>query len=172
MTSADFEGILKKYEAIVRKTVKWLVRKMPGWISRDDMAADGILGLWKAYLNYDPRKGTFQSYARRRILGEILDGLRTRSKWKRKRKPLFFPIDPESEKLGMEHRFTRLEMEDALELLKTLPKRSQEMVYGKFALGKTYQTIGRENGVCEARACQIVKEAIRELQRRMKVVPA
>ena len=49
---------------------------LPVHVDLDDLIHAGILGLFDAASKYDPRKGSFHSYAKHRIKGAILDSLR------------------------------------------------------------------------------------------------
>ena len=52
-------------------------RHLPAHVEVDDLRANGILGLVDAVAKFDPSKGVkLESYARHRVRGAILDGLR------------------------------------------------------------------------------------------------
>lgn len=61
----------------VRRTARWLVRRVGPAIALDDLCAYGAEGLFQAARRYRPDRGVhFRSYARTRVLGAMLDGLR------------------------------------------------------------------------------------------------
>lgn len=50
---------------------------LPPNIDYNDLVSDGMIGLMKAWDNFDPKRGVkFETYASYRIRGEILDGLK------------------------------------------------------------------------------------------------
>jgi len=50
---------------------------LPPNIEYSDLVSDGMIGLMKAWDNFDPKRGVkFETYASYRIRGEILDGLK------------------------------------------------------------------------------------------------
>jgi RNA polymerase sigma factor for flagellar operon FliA len=60
------------------KRVALKIRKgLPAHVQMDDLSSDGVLGLIDAVAKFDPSKTVkLETYARRRICGSILDGLR------------------------------------------------------------------------------------------------
>jgi RNA polymerase sigma factor FliA len=63
---------------LVRKVALKMHRRLPAHVEVDDLVGEGALGLLDAVRKFDPRKRVkFESYARHRIRGAILDGLRT-----------------------------------------------------------------------------------------------
>lgn len=59
------------------RIAKKLVRKLPPSVEVDDLFQCGMVGLLKALQKYDAAKGKFETYAGHRILGEMLDHLRS-----------------------------------------------------------------------------------------------
>ena len=52
-------------------------RHLPAHVEVDDLTANGVLGLVDAVAKFDPSKGVkLETYARHRVRGAILDGLR------------------------------------------------------------------------------------------------
>ncbi len=50
---------------------------LPPNIDYNDLVSDGMIGLMKAWDNFDPKRGVkFETYASYRVRGEILDGLK------------------------------------------------------------------------------------------------
>ncbi len=49
----------------------------------DELESDGMLGLTRAAGRYVPMDASFRTYANRRVVGEMMDGLRRRPFWNR-----------------------------------------------------------------------------------------
>ena len=63
---------------LVRKVALKMHQRLPVHVEVDDLVGEGVLGLLDAVRKFDARKRVkFESYARHRIRGAILDGLRT-----------------------------------------------------------------------------------------------
>jgi len=73
--SLDLE--IKKYLPFVKNIAFKILRELPDHVILDDLIQDGCLGLLDALKGHDPSRGaSFKTYARIRIRGAILDGLR------------------------------------------------------------------------------------------------
>jgi len=75
---ADTENALvEKYLPLVASVMGRLAMTLPDHVDQDDLYSVGLVGLLQAMRNYDPSCGTsFESYARVRIRGAMLDELR------------------------------------------------------------------------------------------------
>ncbi len=73
------EEIVELYYPIVKRIVKKLVVKMPEGFEEEDFIQVGMLGLLKAFDNWDTSKSfsEFKSYANTKIRGAILDKIRS-----------------------------------------------------------------------------------------------
>ena len=60
---------------LVRKVARRVSRLIPS-ADFDDLIGDGSVGLIRAVDSFDPARGTLEAYARRLILGAMLNGLR------------------------------------------------------------------------------------------------
>jgi RNA polymerase sigma factor for flagellar operon FliA len=70
-------ALVEQYLPLVRSTVGRLAMTLPDHVDHDDLHSAGLVGLLQALRNYDPACGTsFESYARVRIRGAMLDELR------------------------------------------------------------------------------------------------
>ncbi|NLM96234.1 MAG: FliA/WhiG family RNA polymerase sigma factor [Halanaerobiaceae bacterium] len=73
----SFQELVLRYLPLVKYTVGRIKMMVPGFIEEDDLISYGILGLIDAIHKYDYKKGVlFETYASRRIRGEIIDNLR------------------------------------------------------------------------------------------------
>jgi len=69
--------IVEKYVPLVRNVVGRLAMSLPPHVDGEELYSAGLTGLLNAVRNYNPSAGTsFETYARLRIRGAILDELR------------------------------------------------------------------------------------------------
>jgi RNA polymerase sigma factor for flagellar operon FliA len=69
--------LVRKYLPLVKTIVGRVAIALPKHIDADDLISAGLIGLINAIRNYDPTGGcSFESYARTRIKGAVLDELR------------------------------------------------------------------------------------------------
>jgi RNA polymerase sigma factor for flagellar operon FliA len=72
------EILILHYAPLVRKLAKGMHFKLPAVIEYADLVSYGFLGLLDAIERYDPEKGIdFKAYAKTRINGGIIDGIRS-----------------------------------------------------------------------------------------------
>jgi RNA polymerase sigma factor FliA len=70
-------ALVEQYLPLVRSAVGRLAITLPEHVGHDDLHSAGLVGLLQALRNYDPSCNTsFESYARVRIRGAMLDELR------------------------------------------------------------------------------------------------
>lgn len=75
--SATEAQLVEKYIPLVRTVVGRLAMTLPPHVDSEDLYSAGLGGLLNAVRQYDPTAGTaFETYARLRIRGSILDELR------------------------------------------------------------------------------------------------
>ena len=76
-SSQTENALVERYLPLVRYAVGRLAMTLPDHVDRDDLHSAGLVGLLQSLRNYDPASGTsFESYARLRIRGAMLDELR------------------------------------------------------------------------------------------------
>jgi RNA polymerase sigma factor for flagellar operon FliA len=75
---ADAENALvQKYLPLVASIAARLAMTLPDHVDQDDLYSAGLVGLLQAVRNYDPTCGaSFETYARTRVRGAMLDELR------------------------------------------------------------------------------------------------
>ncbi len=74
---ATENALVEQYLPLVRSALGRLAMSLPEHVDQDDLNSAGLVGLLQALRNYDPGCGTsFESYARLRIRGAMLDELR------------------------------------------------------------------------------------------------
>jgi len=70
-------ALVEKYLPLVSTAMGRLAMTLPDHVDRDDLYSAGLVGLLQALRNYDPTCGApFESYARVRVRGAMLDELR------------------------------------------------------------------------------------------------
>jgi RNA polymerase sigma factor for flagellar operon FliA len=70
-------ALVEQYLPLVSSLVGRLAMTLPDHVSQDDLQSAGLIGLLQALRNYDPASGnSFETYARVRIRGAMLDELR------------------------------------------------------------------------------------------------
>ena len=75
--SQNENALVERYLPLVRYAVARLAITLPDHVDRDDLHSAGLVGLLQSLRNYDPASGTsFETYARLRIRGAMLDELR------------------------------------------------------------------------------------------------
>ena len=73
----DREEMVKKHLSLVSFIANRLAIGLPDWIDNRDLISAGVIGLIDAVNNFDPSKGIkFETYAKTRIRGSIIDELR------------------------------------------------------------------------------------------------
>ena len=154
---------------------------------RDDLRAAAFLGLWEAWLKFDPDKGYhFLTFARRRIYGACIDELR---RWLKRHNPhgiTFHSLDALKERgqqngdlsepwepadSAAQFDFERLEAELSLDpALSTLTPRARYIVDQTLVSDeRTLQSLGDELGLHESRISQIRTEAIHQLRKELAI---
>jgi len=74
---ASEEELVKKYLPLVKTVVGRLAMSLPPHVDPEDLHSAGLMGLLNALRQYKPQTGVpFESYARVRIRGAVLDELR------------------------------------------------------------------------------------------------
>ena len=75
--SPSENALVEKYLPLVRSALGRLAITLPDHVDQDDLKSAGLVGLLQALRNYDPACGSsFESYARLRVRGAMLDELR------------------------------------------------------------------------------------------------
>ncbi len=78
---ADRERLILRYAPLVKYIAGRMAMRLPGSVSIDELISAGTFGLIDAVDKFEPEKGNrFETYARHRIKGAMLDELR-RSDW-------------------------------------------------------------------------------------------
>jgi RNA polymerase sigma factor for flagellar operon FliA len=71
------DRLIVEHAEMARRIALRIGRRVPGWISGDDLVAAAMLGLAEAAERFDPRRGeSFIAFAEQRIRGAVQDELR------------------------------------------------------------------------------------------------
>ncbi len=71
------EALVKEHLALVRTVVGRLAMTLPSHVNAEDLYSAGLVGLLQAIRNFSPKAGaSFETFARFRIRGAVLDELR------------------------------------------------------------------------------------------------
>ena len=71
------EEIVETFLPLVRLLAERIHRRLPLGTDLESLVQAGVMGLLEAIDRYNPERGTFQTYARYRIRGEIMEYLRS-----------------------------------------------------------------------------------------------
>ncbi|NOX76125.1 MAG: RNA polymerase sigma factor FliA [Gammaproteobacteria bacterium] len=73
----DFDALIVEHSPLVKRIAYHLMSRLPPSVQQDDLIQAGMIGLLEALKNYDVSQGaSFQTYARIRIRGAMLDEIR------------------------------------------------------------------------------------------------
>ncbi len=71
------EELVESFLPLVRTLAERIHRRLPSGMDLESLVQAGVMGLLEAIERYDPERGMFQTYARYRIQGEIMEYLRS-----------------------------------------------------------------------------------------------
>jgi RNA polymerase sigma factor for flagellar operon FliA len=73
----DYNALIIHHSPLVKRIAYHLMSRLPPSVQQDDLVQAGMIGLLEALRNYDATQGaSFQTYARIRIRGAMLDEIR------------------------------------------------------------------------------------------------
>lgn len=133
--------------------------KGPRGPDADDLLQEARLALCEAALRWDPERAAFATYVWRRARGAALDALR-----RARRDPAYVPDGAE-----LREPPDPAEREDLRRALAELPPRRRLVLRLFCEEGWGLERAARLLGVSKARVCQIRREALEALRRRLEV---
>lgn len=191
---------VNRHMPLVRQVVARFLRRLPANVLRDDLVAAGVHGLIDSLRKNGGDAGaTFESYARIRIRGAILDELRTqdwlprRARWAALGKCAATDETPiavvgiedltpgertssfvnDDEKDPSELLEDRQEAHMLSEAIEQLPARERTIVRMHYFQGARFKDIGEVLGVSEPRVSQLHSRAMGQLKKILaSVTPA
>lgn len=125
--------------------------------SEEDVYSTAMYGAFLALQNFDSEKGSFLTYASRRMFGEIMEEFR---KFYRQSLPL---IDPD--KRPVKYKDMEEIKDEVRKVLSTLSRRDRNIIFCVLGLGETQVRVGKRCGISESRVSQIVKYFLRRKRR-------
>ncbi len=73
----NYDELMTEYAPFVKRIAYHMITRLPSSIQLDDLVQTGMIGLFEALKGYDMSKGaSFETYARIRIQGSMLDDVR------------------------------------------------------------------------------------------------
>ncbi len=181
------DALIEAHVGLVRALADRRKQRLPAWIRRTDLEAEGYLGLVQAAGRFRANAGVpFDAFARLRISGAMTDYLRflspeiSRRGWRELREtgettvPQWTTVEfdeatyrqvmpgpdasPEDQAIQAE-RVTRLQ-----QALGTLPRREQAILASYYTQGRTLADIGTDHGITESRVSQLRTQALARLR--------
>ena len=150
----------------------YYIRKFTPFVPYDDIRQWGMMGLWDACCKFSGPRTEFVFYARSRIKGQILDGVRNSNPFRRQRslsgvRPKFEAIEDYSLAANDppvdEQVHARVELKKVLEALNVLNKRELYIISMYCFDMHTLTEIADSLDLTEARVCQIKDMALDKL---------
>jgi RNA polymerase sigma factor for flagellar operon FliA len=79
--SPNYDELMSRYAPLVKRIAYHMMGRLPSTVQLDDMVQAGMIGLFEALKGYDMSRGaSFETYARIRIRGAMIDEVR-RGDW-------------------------------------------------------------------------------------------
>jgi RNA polymerase sigma factor for flagellar operon FliA len=126
---------IMKYAPLVKNIVERIAMRLPSHIDKEDLINVGIIGLMSALERFDEsKKIRFETYARFRIRGAILDELRSRDTVSRSAR---------TKDAKLEGAFSALQRE-----LGRMPTEEEVSEYLNISLDQYYKMLDDAKGVC------------------------
>ncbi len=155
--------------------------RLPSWFSREDLEADGQLGLIQAARSYDPSRGSFRMWAHYRIRGVMLDFVRRELSTLNIGYGAFpsvgseLPGDYKSQQpilfrwqTPQDHTARRAVRNETHQLLiraiRRLPNRDRLVITRTHLWGQTLDQVGQRIGMRGPGACAVRKQAMGRLR--------
>ncbi|PXF55583.1 MAG: FliA/WhiG family RNA polymerase sigma factor [Deltaproteobacteria bacterium] len=129
------DEVIIKYAPLVKNIVERIALKLPSYVNKDDLINAGIIGLISALKKFDETRNVlFETYARFRIRGAVLDELRSRDGVSRSAK---------NKAAKIEEAFTALQGE-----LRRHPTDEEVSDFLGVSVDEYYKLLNEARGVC------------------------
>ena len=154
---------------IVKRHVGYFRKRLPRSIDRQDLYQAGMMALLRAEPRYDGRCGaTLETFLSARVYGAIQDEIRSARPGGRRpysERPVMLGIEDAAvvqseDKPLYEYVMQSAKMQSLREAVSCLPPRMRAVIELHYQDGFLLREIGEVFGFNEARACQLVKEAV------------
>jgi RNA polymerase sigma factor (sigma-70 family) len=174
-------SMVTQHLSLALKVANLFARKLPRWLSRDDLRQEAVLGLMRAAHDFDPAYGVaFGTYAGPKIKGAIFDWLRRQDHLKRIHRQ-------ELQRQGLEHRLEQLDPDlvvptvgpepipESATLLKIamrpLCRDERDIAWRCFGLGQTQAQIAEARGCNASTVSQRLPVIIEAMRRSLENHP-
>jgi RNA polymerase sigma factor (sigma-70 family) len=153
--------LMERHEGLVHAVVR---RHGSGVLSFVDALHAGRLGLWRAILHYDPRRGlAFSTYAWPCILRQIWGAAQAQARFEFSGMT-YWAVIPHAEVNPVAEQEIRTVRRALSQLIERLPERLRIVMVARYGLNghpvTTYAEIGALLGLTKQRICQLHTEAL------------
>jgi RNA polymerase sigma factor (sigma-70 family) len=158
------EALLERHRGLIHAVIR---EQWTGGVAYADLEQEGLLGLWRAIMSYDPARGwAFSTYAWVAIKRHIWQIV---ARWEKKTGLYILantpnPLTLAEKQLDVSQRDTVLR-----EMVLCLPPRLRLVIWAAYGLdgdgARSLAAIGRELGISRERVRQLRNEALRQLRR-------
>jgi RNA polymerase sigma factor (sigma-70 family) len=158
----DFE----KHVTDMKPIIYSIIRKLNIYKNFEEYYQAGLIGLWDAYRAYDPEKGNFGTFAYHYIRGAILKEL-NKNRIKEEGEQLVDDYQWQVIANSVVENKDNIKMVELLELLKSLPKKQQQIIDLYYFKGIKLIEIAEFFGVSYQTVKLWHRNVIRELRKKV-----
>ena len=176
------DALVVSHMRFARKLANQFSRGLPSQADQDALESDALLALLRAARSFDPDHGTsFKTYAGHRIRGAMIDGVRERNSFDRRKRwqPTVISLNTS---VAQDFEGNTLTLGDLLEcrlepvgaaierkeevdlLLRPLNRKHRSMIRQYYMAEATQAKIGRRHGLSASRVSQQLRAARLQLQ--------
>jgi RNA polymerase sigma factor (sigma-70 family) len=159
--------LVEEHIGLVRPIAQAILRGLPPSFSLDDLVSEGYLGLISAAVRFRTGKAPFETYAKQRIRGAILDSIRRSAYRDNTQLPLEAVLREEMSsgsdiELSLDQGRLTVRLNQAITILDEDARRMIHLKYGRdeLKLGEIADILGIHRG----HAWRIHRRALRELR--------
>lgn len=158
MNKQSFQDIFQQYEKLIKNQIKALSI----YKNHDEFYQIGLIALWKAYTNYDERKGKFSAYAYITVRGNMLEQLRKESQYEER-----FSVDTRTLQNRENDQYFDKPLDKELfeSYLVSLTEKQKTWAIEAILHGKTIPEIAKEYGATVEAVKSWRKEALKKLRK-------
>lgn len=133
MKQRSFHEVFQQYEKLIKNQIK----SLNIYKNYEEYYQIGLIALWKAWKNYDDRKGKFSAYAYVTVRGSMLEKLRQEAQYEER-----FPVLSEQSDTSYFENFLEKELFESY--LTTLTEKQKTWAIEAIFNGKTLKQIANE----------------------------
>jgi RNA polymerase sigma factor (sigma-70 family) len=166
VTLIERNALIEKHLPEVRAIALNLKRRLPPSIEVDDLVQQGSLGLMHAADRFDPAVGIdLITYARRRVIGAMLDSIRRRHWADANAAPLETADQVPAEETTEATVVRKQERREITRAVVRLPDRELHIVQRRYRDGEHLQNIAPSLALSPSRIGQLHQQALAKLRR-------